>query len=542
MPESSNKMQIRRHLITLLSKYQKPRDVLSSTIKNDIEIIKNIENKEYATRVLLDEINDKNKDYNNILALFLIQASSQEALEKQALKVLNSKKVSDNKKFFIISILKQRGVGVAIEDVDKYINSKNNILDEQINGFVDNTYNNGEAQIDLLDFFVNIVPKERLCLLDNLINETKGDKLAVILSLILHCELDENEFNIVLDALIKTNSLYSTYGLEYILLKNAKDRFLDEKTLKKIQQTINKNKLKDKNFVDKTLIKNSKPDKCLISLVDGKSMFSLVFSRINKDSTRNCILMTINIQKGITSIIGFNNLALEEYMKVLKRVFNGCLAVDINPIALKAIFNFYHNKNFRTNTLLPYETAVWKKYLNDIRDIGYELDEFLNSKLDIIPLNDSRVKRIINSKFFESWFYLYNENENIDKIIDFIENQEKFNISKIESFISQMLQKKFILNNDYIKEIYSNILIQAYVSHLSRYKAISSGAYSICFNVKYLSMFINSIIDRSICQYYLSEITENSASDKNLFNKAKKTNLSKRNINKLIKHFEEKWK
>lgn len=541
MPES-NKMQIRTSLISLLSKYQSARDVSSSTIKNDIEIIKKIEDNDYVVRILLDEINDKNKEYSNICALFLIQAASQNALENQSLKILNSKKISDSKKIFIISILKQRGVGIALDDLNSYINSSSSLLDEQINSFLDGVYNSPESQIDLLDFFVNIIPQERFCLINNLIKETSSDKLAIILSLFLHCEIDDSELEIILDALLKTNSLYSTYGLDYLLQKNAKENFLSQAALKKIQQVINKNKLKDKDFIDTSLITNSKIDKCLISLVDGKSMFSLVFSRVNKDNTRSCVLMTIDIQKGVTSTIGFSNLKLEEFMKILKRVFNGCLPVDINPIALKAIFDFYYNKNFRTNTLIPYELSVWKKYLNDIRNIDYELDEFLNSKLDITALNDGKIKKIINSKFFESWFYLQGENENIDKIINFIESQKKFNISQIESLIQETLQKNFVQNLDYIKKIHSDLLIQAYVSHLSKFKATSNAAYSICFNLKYLTIFINSIIDKSIYQYYLSEIEKTEKNGKNLFKKSEKTKLSKKNIEKLIKYFEEKWK
>ncbi len=545
MPE--NKMQLRSEIISLLLKYQDCKNIDAKKINQDIEILKKIKNNEYLTKILLNEINENNRDYSNICALFLMQCASEEALERQALDFLNSKKISDNKKFFIISILKQRGVGVALDEID--------LFDEQVNEFLDNTYNDPEVQVDLLDFFENIVPEERLCLILNLIEETKNkDKLAIIFSLLIHCELDtqgkESEFELVLNALINSNSVYSTYGLEHILKKNNFQNFLEDKTVKKIEQAIKKNKLKQNDFIDLTLTKNSKPDKCLISLVDGKGMFSLVFSRIKKDNTHAAILLTININQGITSVIGFSNLSLEEYLKILKRIFKNSLCSDINPVALKAIFEFYYNKNFKTNTLLPYELAVWKKYFNDIRILEYDLSEFLNSKLDLVHLTGSKVKKIINSKFYENWFYLYNENENFDKIIDFIEKtaseKNEFNIEKIEKKLQEILENDFVQNEEYIKTINSEILIQSYVSSLAKFCAMANASFSLCFNKKYLKDFVNSILDRSIFQYYLKKQEQFDLKDenenKNLFEKIRKTNLSKNNIKKLLEFYGEKWK
>ena len=181
------------------------------------------------------------------------------------------------------------------------------------------------------------------------------------------------------------------------------------------------------------------------------------------------------------------------------------------------------------------------KYLADIRTINYDLSEFLNSKLEFVNLSDSKVKKIINSKFFENWFYIYSENKNIDEIINFIEKQEKFNLDEIENHIQKILNDKFMSDNEYIKKIHSDILIQSYVINLSRFKAVANAAYSICFNRKYLSDFVNSIIDKSILQHYINE-KENKTSSGNMFKKGEKTTLSAKNINKIINHFGEKWK
>ena len=122
-----------------------------------------------------------------------------------------------------------------------------------------------------------------------------------------------------------------------------------------------------------------------------------------------------------------------------------------------------------------------------------------------------------------------------------IEKQEKFNLDEIENHIRKVLNDKCMSDNEYIKKIHSDILIQSYVINLSRFKAVANTAYSICFNRKYLSDFVNSIIDKSILQHYINE-KENKTSSGNMFKKGEKTTLSAKNINKIINHFGEKWK
>ncbi len=544
MPEITNKIKIRYEVISILSKYQnKCLDVPAKTIEKDFKALKEIEDNSLVVKILLDEINSENKEYSNMCALFLLYCAQQENLEKRALEILNSKKINAEKKFLVISILKQKGVGIALDDLDKFIESSNGLFDEQISDFLTEAFDNPDVQIDLLDFYNAITDNERLAFLKSMEEELQGDKLAILLSLIAHVRLNKNETNIVANLLTSSKSLYSTYGLEYILKKNIREKVLDFKLIKKTEQEIKKNKLKNKDFKDLTTIKNSKTDRCLISLVDGKSTFSLMYSRINKDNTRLCVLLTISLTKGITSVIGFSSLKMEAYLKIIKRVFSSSLCTDINPSVLKAIIEFYYNKNFKTDTAIPYEFCVWKKLLNDVEDIKCDISEFLNSKLETTKMTDSKVRKMINLKFFENWFYLYKENENIDKIINFIEAQKKFEIVKTEAFIRQILKEQFVENPEYIKKIHSDLLIQSYVSRLSKFHATSRSIFSLCFYPQHLNTFINSIVDRSIYQHYIGILEDlELENSKNIFLKTKETSLAKKEIKKITKYFEEKWK
>ena len=95
-----------------------------------------------------------------------------------------------------------------------------------------------------------------------------------------------------------------------------------------------------------------------------------------------------------------------------------------------------------------------------------------------------------------------NYNKKIDEF-DILNNYVKFVVEKEK--LNDCIFNIILVDNEYIKKIHSDILIQSYVINLSRFKAVANTAYSICFNRKYLSDFVNSIIDKSILQHYINE-------------------------------------
>ena len=142
---------------------------------------------------------------------------------------------------------------------------------------------------------------------------------------------------------------------------------------------------------------------------------------MNDNGAIDALLTTINISKGVISSMGFGAITIENFDAIIKRLFSDSIPVEINPVALKSLFIYYLKKSELKETQVPYELIVWKKLLNDIREINYDISEFINSKLDIMNLTEAKVKKFINAKISETWFYSPGQNKYIDEIVENIE-------------------------------------------------------------------------------------------------------------------------
>ena len=536
MSNPSDKMQNRATIMSVLNKYTGNIEITSSKLNEDIELLKKIDDKDLIAKVLLKELSDDKSDYSNVCAIFLTELINSEIFEKHALEFLKNKEVSDEKKFFIISLLKQKGIDFNYDNINHYVKHPEKLAQDGVMNFLNDAMNDPEVQIDLLDFYQNIPKDERLSLLDNLSEEFEGDKLANAFSLLVQLNLEQDELETIVHVLNNTKSPLAIEGLEYALLNqniNLKTREETEKALKEI-------KFHYPDYKNKLFTENSKIYRCYISFVDGKSNFSLVFSRKDSKNIIDCAFITINLLDGIIACMGFGGLKDENFESIVKRLFSDSIAVEINPIALKSILSYYYEKNLKNNTILPYEFIVWKNLLNDIEKINYDVSEFINSKLETINLNQAKVKKFINAKVVENWFYAPNQNEIIDKLIKEIESNHILSIDKIDERISFYIDKYLINDKKFLIELQSRLLIQAYVAKLAGLKITSAAAYSLCFKNPYLKLLISNMIEKSLYFYVLQNL--HSAKEKNLFAQECKTNFTIEELKKLKKDIEAKWK
>jgi len=86
--------------------------------------------------------------------------------------------------------------------------------------------------------------------------------------------------------------------------------------------------------------------------------------KLYNTTTKN--VETLNLENGITSTIGFHSISSENFVSIIKRLFNNTLPVEINEKCLKSLYLHYLAKNKETNTKLPYELIVWNALLDTI--------------------------------------------------------------------------------------------------------------------------------------------------------------------------------
>ena len=219
--------------------------------------------------------------------------------------------------------------------------------------------------------------------------------------------------------------------------------------------------------------------------------------------------------------------------------YSGGKFYKINPVALKSLYLHYLVKADKNDIELPYELIVWKNMLNDVRAINFDISEFINSKLEITKLTKLKVMKFISSKIIDTWFYLYGENEYIDKIIDKMEELHCVDLDNINEIVSKTIDDNFIENKKFMREIQSRLLIQSYVASLAKLKLTSACAYSLCFKNPYTKMFLTSLLDKSI--YYICASKLSELDEENIFKKDVPTKYTKDELELIMAQLEEKW-
>ena len=533
MSNVSLKLRQRAEVMAILKKYRDNVSPKGSQLKEDVDNLKKIGNDSLVAKILFEEITDSKNVYSNVCAVFLLEAIEDDVFEKTAFTFLQNSEIDDNRKFFIISLLKQKGINFDYHDVRKYINSPETIAQSGVKDFLVDAVKNPEVQIDLLDFYINISKEDRVYFLNNLTSEFQGDDLANAFSLLIQIVQDKDEQKMIAEALLETNSPYALEGLEF--LKKEK---LFAQYASKIDHAIKKISFANPNFKNIGIIEDSTKDKAYISFIDGNSDFSLAFSRKKENGQITTVLLTMNLMKGITSCVGFGAIAQENFNSIIERVFADSMPVNIEPEGLKLLCDYYLEKNYKTSTELPYEYIVWKKLLNDIDSNNLDVSEYLNKNLEKLNLTDAKIHKFINSKFLETWYYSYHQNEKVDEIIYKIEEKHISSIDEINKLVSETVDKYFISNEDFMAEFRSRLLILAFVAKLAKLNASSACAYSLCYENPYLKTIVTSIIDKSIYYYLSTHLLEK---ENNIFRQNEKTVLSKEELKALMDELEAKW-
>lgn len=539
MPEISQKMQQRAFVVSMLDKYRNEENINNKELSKDIEAIKQFENKELACKIILKEIKTTKSAYANTCAIILLEAIDSDVLEKEAINYLKDKTISDDCKFFVISLIKQKGIPFDYEDIQEYINNPEEAASGGVKEFLQDAIIDLEAQIDLLDFYTNISKEEKGYFLKNIASEVDGDDLANAFTILTALDLNQNELDIILDNLLNSVSPIAIEGLENSLRIHNHNL----KTTNKINQKIADLKNKFPKFKNTTLIDDSKIIDCCMGFVDGFSNFSMFLSREFKNKKNSALMLTINLNTGITSCMGFSQINRQNLDEIIKRLYTDALPIKIEPVVFKALYEHYINKNMENNAKIPYEIIVWQKLLNDIEELNEDLSEYLNKNLKAIKLTESKAKKLATSTILETWYYTYNQNKDVDEIIQKIETAKTTDLDKINSIVSQEIDKKFINNERFMKEMQNKLLLQAFASYNAKLNMTSSFAYSMCFNNPYQKLLITSIIDKSLYYYLSNRLAEceNNEINKRFAKYKIQTNFNKEELELIMAQLEEKW-
>ena len=94
------KLQQRATLISILNKYANIDQIDNYQLKQDIDAIIEIDNKELVFKTIAQEAMGNNGLYSDVCAIILLEAIEDEVFEKEAYLILENDKIDDDKKIF----------------------------------------------------------------------------------------------------------------------------------------------------------------------------------------------------------------------------------------------------------------------------------------------------------------------------------------------------------------------------------------------------------------------------------------------------------
>lgn len=536
---SSQKMQIRSTLMSVLNKYRdKNKAITADEFKSDLEKLSELSDLRYVCKTLFKEITDIKSSFSNTCAIFALELIPKDILKEEVIDFIKDEKKQNDVKLYLLSLLKQKGENLDIQEAMYYIDDSEKIAQNGVRDFLKNAIYDPEVQIDFLDFYLNVSKNERNYLLNSVFEEADVDDAANIFSLLVQIETEKNDFDFILSKLCALNSPYSLDGLNYVI-KNCE---LDNKQKLKINSLIKEISFEYKDFNNFDIIKDSVPYQSYMGFVDGRGCFSLVFSRKRKNNSIDAFLLTINVVDGIVSTMGFGDILETNFNTIVKRLFIETIPIQISPMALRGFVDFFYNKNLKNKIEVPYEFVVWKKLLLDIKPINYDFSEFLTSKLDIATMNDVKIKKILNAKILETWYFSIGDNVEVDNLIKLIDDKHLIKLDEIDEILLDFVNNHLMKDENFIKKIKNMLIIQSYAANQAKLKTSSAYAFSLCFSDKLISILLHSILSKSFYYYLSTCLYEKEEQQKdNIFKPNLISNYTKEEIEDIMKSLEEKW-
>ena len=162
------KLQQRATLISILNKYANIKEIDNHQLKQDIDKIIEIENKELVFKTIAQEAMANSGLYSDVCAIILLETIEDEIFAKEAFAILENDKIEDEKKFLMMSLIKQKGIDFDYKDISKYIKNPEALAHDGVKNFLESTSTTAEVQIDLLDFYTHLPQEEKSCFLEKI--------------------------------------------------------------------------------------------------------------------------------------------------------------------------------------------------------------------------------------------------------------------------------------------------------------------------------------------------------------------------------------
>lgn len=519
--EQLNKIQLKAEVLTAITRLQTLQD--ATKVDELLYVLDNQTDKKAVLDTLMRELVKTNEQKAYILCFLLHRLCEKDQLENALWNTLKSPTVSDYVKTVVLNILKDLGNKVDYDNLEKYFESPEDVIDADTKQLLHTAIMNPEAQIDFLDFLYSLSDADARSLVQSLADDYTEDALANILIPVFLHDPSSRAAQIALDELGQSKSQLALHAL-----LEAKE-YVDEEFLPAIKRNISALKLsgvREDNTLDfyKEVLSESKPYESYSSYPDGHGNQALIFSREREDETIQLVATVVSDKWGIVDCFGFNQITKKDFKRIVERFYGDDLPVFINHTVLKTLLMKAEETVHKHGELMSYEYICWRNLLHDIPTEPVPMQYILEDKFEKKTLTKKELDKICLAEETQKWFL------DTDFSIKFYDFTEKLNNNfkkdyydiDLDEAIDEDLHKLIDKNEEKIWA--KRIMNVAYLKYLANEKNLAGLFYALYFDEDAKEELFRNIIRKSIYEYYVSIKFKLDSANKT-------TNLFKRNTN-----------
>ncbi len=495
-----NKMQIKAQVFKIIEPLRSLSALDLKTIDKVFFKIKAIKGADldFIAKLLIKEADCEHVKVASTL-LFLAQRLTPENFMDFVLSELNSPKVTDDKKMFLINLLSGLGINFEPEEIESYLLNPKEAINRETKRFMEIAKISPDAIVDFLDFYFSSLETEKEDVIDSVISEAEDDEIANLVSTVALAEDSDDMVLYCLEVVEKIKSPFLIKPLKYLSLhRNEKIAKIASKMLMKLtMQGFSSKKVKEhydllmEDF-EKPIIKFSYPD--------GNSNFSIVVSRKTKNDTYYLYFIAINLDLGPFSCFGFAKITKHDHDNVLKRFFNGGRQVTVSNSQAKKIIKEFTIKRISMNKNIPYEYFAWEKILDDIQPSKNSVEDIFTSGLTEREITKTEAINACEDDIVKHWFFrVSNINLSFSKLMSKILDLKKEEIFNTDNIIEEFSSDKKI-----VAIIKKRLIYLAFCLKNSKNKELADIYYSLVFNRVYFKNFIKDVLKKSVYEFFLN--------------------------------------
>jgi len=546
MAEKLNKLQIRAKVFEIIKSYKSEDDFSEEFSKENILFLHSVEDKEFVLEILLKELVIA-EDFELTVVIFLIsEFATLELAEEKIWEQLKNPNIADSQKEIYLNLLRALGGKVDIQELMNYMDDFQAVVDTQTQELLETATINPEAQIDFLDFLLSLKDAEQLHLINSLEDDFPGDELANIINPCLRIRMSDKNKEQIIQILGKSKSYLAVKPLRNYIKANENDE-LKRLALKALNQLQTDGlDIENKDLIDlreNEVCKNSTFYKAFLSQIDGCGNQGLIFSRISNKDKVIMFSTVINVNDGIIDCFGLQDITINEFQKVINRFKDNDLVVPISAELAKYKLQEAENLNSTKGSVIPYEYMCWSIYCCDITPVSTDFNILKNNEIKDFKYEDYTT--LYDSAIFDTWFFEYDDNFEVQKLIDFAISlkDEKFatRIEQIENYIEDIYYKVFDLGK---LNQYETMLLEAgYVFYLNKDFLRANITAYLAEGIKNgETKFLKDVLRRSILQHLANIVAEDDEpTNQFAFQKNNKPDVSKEEALEYLENLEEKW-